>query len=110
MLSGVILRCLSESFFVTKRSVPSDDGDADDYDIADDAEWNGHFMKEQKSPECSKDDLNIVEDREFFCRSISVGGCDAELAGRCGEPRHDEYQPLLRCHRSIVEYHERQCE
>ena len=95
--------CLNEGALV----LPFQCGCADDNNVADPAQQIRNFMEIQKSQQCGKQDLRIIEDRNILCRRVFIRCSNTKLPDCCRRAGADQPQKLVKRRHLEIHKHER---
>ena len=99
-------KCGTEGILLSFR-IPSEKCSTQYQNISDHAHRIGVLGEEEKTPQCRKEDLGIVKDRDLFRGSERVGFRDGELSDRRADAREDQAKKLFWLQRLKIEEHAR---
>ena len=89
-------------FFLFQIIPPAEHRDADDDDVAEDAEPVGQFAPGEEAPDGGEEDLDVVEDGDLLGRRVGVRCRDAELTARSADTGEEQHGGLPECHGVVV--------
>ena len=89
--------------------VPLEYRTSDNDDISDHTQNIRNLTQKEKTKQCRKQYLCVVEDRYLLCRSLGICFCDGQLSARSADTCQNQIEPLSSCHRLILHKKKRQC-
>ena len=90
-------------FILLQVVPPAEDRDADDDDVAEDAEPVRQFAPGEEAPDRGEEDLDVVEDGDLLGRRVGICCRDAELAARSADTGEEQHGGLPERHGAVVD-------